>query len=706
MKLATLVAVAVAGVLVPVWGLNLDVKMKSTLTFDAEAAKERPVSKVVALLQKMTVELEKAAEYDEELYDKLACWCSVNEKVVTAELSDADEKIASLLSYIAELTATSTRLNIDITGLKKEVAAYIQVLDTITQIYMAGLEKFEHDETDMLEAIAPLKAAISTLSVHHPESLLQMPRSNLKSIVAQLQKVIQNHNSALAGVLDSSQKNALTSFVQSGDYFDADPTFKQSYAPQSGVVLGVLKQMLETFQANLAESQKSERVRVVEFKAVKRAKLIQINITNAQLDKKIVEFSETNVKLTETKELLIDTNKSVQEKEKYLFMLKEKCATADKDWEERQKTRQAEMAAVAKALEILNSGDAHDLFTRTFNPTLLQQESSVMSQQRSEAAKVLSAVAKKVGNPRLAMIATNVKIDAFTKVKKAIDEMVGALQKEKKDEMKKKDFCNGALLEHHDTSLKLKRADEVANAAISDLETSISTFEEQIKSLKKEVAEMKESMKEATESRVKENAAYQETVADQKQTQKVVASALAVLKKFYDAQAAASLMQKKILLQKKALAKAPPPPPSFGDYRSSGGDHSQDVMDMLDRIIRDAAKMEDESTRDETRAQKTYDAFMSESQSTIEVKTKEMIDVTDNKAKAEGDLIEAKEEKSMVMMNMEENEATKAKIDEACSFTLKNFELRQTARDQEIEALKQAKLILSGGSIQQFLQRA
>ena len=37
---------------------------------------------------------------------------------------------------------------------------------------------------------------------------------------------------------------------------------------------------------------------------------------------------------------------------------------------------------------------------------------------------------------------------------------------------------------------------------------------------------------------------------------------------------------------------------------------------------------------------------------------------------------------------------------------LKNFEIRQTARDQEIEALKQAKAILSGANFSEFLQGA
>ena len=41
-----------------------------------------------------------------------------------------------------------------------------------------------------------------------------------------------------------------------------------------------------------------------------------------------------------------------------------------------------------------------------------------------------------------------------------------------------------------------------------------------------------------------------------------------------------------------------------------------------------------------------------------------------------------------------------------CDFVMKNFEIRQTGRDEEIEALKQAKAILSGAKFEAFLQAA
>ena len=38
------------------------------------------------------------------------------------------------------------------------------------------------------------------------------------------------------------EKRAVSSFIQSPeDYFDAEPTFKQSYAPQSGEIFGILQ---------------------------------------------------------------------------------------------------------------------------------------------------------------------------------------------------------------------------------------------------------------------------------------------------------------------------------------------------------------------------------------------------------------------------------------------------------------------------------
>merc|ERR1712038_2107622 len=145
----------------------------------------------------------------------------------------------------------------------------------------------------------------------------------------------------------------------------------------------------------------------------------------------------------------------------------------DKEWEERQKTRQLEMEAVSKALAVLSGDDAHDLFTRTFNPAFLQRASAAHSERRQRASQVLSQVAQKFHNPRLSTLEYQVKLDAFTRVKKAIDDMIAQLLKEKADEIKHKDFCTDEFNTNQLQTERKEREKQDLMAKIADLEATI-----------------------------------------------------------------------------------------------------------------------------------------------------------------------------------------------------------------------------------------
>merc|ERR1719183_1899228 len=378
------------------------------------------------------------------------------------------------------------------------------------------------------------------------------------------------------------------------------------------------------------------------------------------------------------------------------MMLKEKCSMTDGEWEERQKTRQLEMEACSKALAVLSSDDAHDLFTKTFNPSLVQMESSMHSERRSQASKLLSAVAHKLQNPRLATLAVRVRLDAFTRVKKAIDDMVSQLLKEKADEIKHKDFCVDEFNTNELQTEKKDRAKQDLTAKIEDLDSTIAQLTKAIDTLKSEVAEMQVQMKRAGEDREKENKEFQMTVADQRATQKLLTAALNILKGFYAKKAAA-------LLQTQQPA-GPPPPPGFEAYKKNAA--AGGVMGMIQQIINDAKAMEAEVIRSEEDAQKAYEDFVKDTNGSIEEKSKDIVNKSETKAKAEADLVEAKEDKEAVMLELEQLANYMAELHSSCDFVMKNFEIRQTARDEEIEALKQAKAILSGAKFEAFLQGA
>jgi len=495
----------------------------------------------------------------------------------------------------------------------------------------------------------------------------------------------------LVGVFTHTQRRAVASFLQSpGDYFDASPTFKQSYAPQSGEIFGILKQMKETFEANLAATQKDEQANQKAYEDLKAAKQEEITAGQDQIDKKTEELASTDEKLANAKEDVEDTKNSLSADEEFLMMLKEKCASTDSEWEERQKARQLEMEACSKALAVLSSDDAHDLFTKTFNPAFVQTGAN--SARRSRASEVLSRVAQKVNSPRLAAIAMRVKLDAFTKVKKAIDDMVGALLQEKADEIKHKDFCVEEFNKNQLQTEDKERAKEDLITKIEDLDMTIKTLGADIEKLKSEVAEMQVQMKRAGEDREKQNKEFQMTVADQRATQKLLGAALEILKGFYEKKAA--------LLQQEPAG--PPPPAGFKEMKKSAG--AGGVMGMIQQIIQDAKAMEADAIRSEEDAQKAYEDFVKETNSSIEAKSKEMVNKTEEKAKAEVSFTEATEAKENALLELEQLSNYNAELHQSCDFITKNFEIRQTARDEEIDALKQAKAILSGAKFSEFLQ--
>merc|ERR1719163_2557903 len=324
-------------------------------------------------------------------------------------------------------------------------------------------------------------------------------------------------------------------------------------------------------------------------------------------------------------------------------MLKEKCSLTDKEWEERQKTRQLEMEAVTKALAVLTADDAHDTFTRTFSPALIQKESASHRLMRSQAADVLTMVAKKVQSPRLAALATQVRLDAFTRVKKAIDDMIAQLQKEKEDEIKHKDFCVDELNKNQLETEKKDREKTDLEAKIEDLKMTIDKLTKEIQALKDEIAEMQLQLKRAGEDREKENAEFQQTVADQRETQKLVAAALVVLQGFYG---------KTALVQSRQEPAGPPPPPGFKEYKKN--ESAGAVMSLMEQIIKDAKSMEAEAIHDEEEATKAYADFVTGTNASIEEASRSIVQKSQEKAQAEIDLTDAEAALASVETELEQ----------------------------------------------------
>merc|ERR1719213_1076318 len=141
-------------------------------------------------------------------------------------------------------------------------------------------------------------------------------------------------------------------------------------------------------------------------------------------------------------------------------------------------------------------------------------------------------------------------------------------------------------------------------------------------------------------------------------------------------------------------APAPPPPPKSKEYRKSAG--AGGVMQLIMKIVEDAELEETELVHDEQKAQEAYASFVQETNSCMDACQKSITEKEEALSAAEAD----KSETEAALLAVNEELAKLADLNVGlhhdCDFLLENFEIRQTARKEEMDAIVEAKAILSG----------
>merc|ERR1719183_1312438 len=213
------------------------------------------------------------------------------------------------------------------------------------------------------------------------------------------------------------------------------------------------------------------------------------------------------------------------------------------------------------------------------------------------------------------------------------------------------------------------------------LTKQIKQLEEEIAVAKKQVEDTEIAIKKASEAREGENAEYQTVVADQRATQAILAKALKKLEDFYKKAAAAALLQQT-------------PPVQFNSYKKNAG--SGPVMGMIEQIVEDSKKLETEAVAAEKQAQADYETFVKDSNALIADLTASIEEKTKAIAAADVEMESAKGDHESAVTELENLANVKSDLHSECDFVVENFEIRQKARLQEMEAIAEAKQILAG----------
>jgi len=656
----------------------------------AASLKERPVMKVVRLLQDMKAELEKEREEDEAVYESLDCWCKQNDQEKTKAIALGEARVEDLKSSMGEFAAKIEELREGLASTKEKLRKDKQALDESTTMRMQEAQAFHGEETDMLQTIQAIKDALIVLGRHNP-SLTQL-RSVAKSLEAL--KAMQMAKDTLG----RDKLAVLKAFFQEAEEARSSSVLRkipgfQSYTPQSGQIFGILRQMKEEFEANLSTAQKEEQKSISDYQALKEAKEAEIEAGKKQqmeLEQEDAEFREKNAAAYEE---FTDTQAQLKIDQTFLMNLKKKCSATDAEYEARTKSRLEELVAVEDTIAFLNSDDAFENFDKTVNSASFLQLKQLSKGEHALRLRAAQAL-RRTGSAELAALAQAVQLDAFTKVKAAIDAMVAELSKQSAEDSKHRDWCIDEMNKNNRTlaAAEDKKAD--LEATISDLTKTIETLTKSIKEKMDSVTEMQAEMKKASEIREAENADFQQMVTDQQITQAILTKALDRMKKVY-ADNVYALNQGAPHIQTSGTHTDPGNGPArFDEYEKKPAGNK--VISMIQTVLSDAKKMEDEARFAEVDAQGAYESFMQDSNKSIETYQRAIVNMSEEKAKSEQALQAAKTDLQGTTREIENLYGVLGDLHTSCDFVVNNFDARQDARAAEIDALKEAKAILSG----------
>lgn len=630
----------------------------------AGATAVTPVTKVVNLLKEMQEQMDVDQKRDEEIYSKVNCWCKKYGKEKGEAVAAAQDLINQKTDEIEKLNAAAGRVKAELAQATADLEAGEKEKSDLEARNKQKIADFNRDHKENLQSQASLKQAIIVLKKHHKGDALL----NIKTVV--------RHAALKNKRLSQQDKKAVDSFLQS------------PYTSESGEIFGILQNMLDNFQADMADAQKEEDERLANHNELLASSNEKIALAQATIDAKEQETADNKKQAFDAKRLMSETKESLGEDQQFLLELEERCSTTDKEWANRQQTRVEEGKALAKAIEFLTSDEAHALFKNTFS--FLQTSSS---KARKSAAKVILESAEKYGNPKMAALAMKMKLDAFTRLKKKIDDMVDDLLVQKKAEHEKREKCRDDLNENESTTQDENQKNENLDAKIATLTEKIAALKEQEGVLNSEIESMETEKLQASQNRQAENNEFMKELQEQRGTQKLLKKTIEVLNGFY----------KKSQTSTALMSDQPKAPEGFKTYAKKDGGG---VVAMIEEIIGDSRAEEKALLTSEADSQQNYEAFMTGTNKSLRSKRAQLATTIKTRAEREAQLEEATEQEANSNAQLEFLKNQKDNLLDECTYILKNHDLRQDQIQAEVESLREAKAILSGSNFGAFLQKA
>lgn len=520
----------------------------------AAVAQDRPITKVVKLLEKMMKTSAADGKKERVMFAKFKCWCDTNTESKTASIAEGEASAARLNSQIEELLGASGKLSMEVAQLKADMEANEEARDKAQSLRDKANEKFLAAEEDMEAALASMGEAINTLAAIGADQTDDKTRDTgdmdntfgkgkgafmaKHSSISKISKSVNAALMAASAMLSKKDQAAVSdelSFIQANLQKAAPGT----YTSQSTEIIGILKNMRDTFKDNLKAAREAEASAVEAHDKFMATKKEEYDLMDSSYAKKQGELGENDTELAAKKKELKETEEQLAEDQSFLADLTAMCKEKTALYEDRKAVRAGEEAAIAQAVSVLNSDDAFDTFgkvTATAGAFVQLQSRSKQMTPRQSVMKMLLLAAKDSKSLKLAKIAVALQSgNPFATVLKSIDSMIALIDEEEQADDDKKAWCDEERKTNTESKeefeAEVERLNGVIDQLISDIEDD---YKPKLATANIALVENKKTQVEKTAERKEEAEFYAQDVKTLTEAQRLLTSALTTLKKFYD----------------------------------------------------------------------------------------------------------------------------------------------------------------------------
>merc|ERR1719498_2401028 len=222
-------------------------------------------------------------------------------------------------------SAEKSQLDQDITTHKADRAEAEKVIKESTAMREKEAAEFAATSGDMKSNIGAMDKALAALKKGLSASLLQ---TGVGSVLRNIVKT--------SPAVRDGERDLLMSFLETGEGVEGG----------SDQIIGIVEQMKETMEADLADATKKEDEAKSSFETLMTSKTAEIQAAGKAIETKTARSGEVAVATVQAKADLESTSKAVAEDKDFKANLAKNCASKQKEWDERCKLRAQEVNAI------------------------------------------------------------------------------------------------------------------------------------------------------------------------------------------------------------------------------------------------------------------------------------------------------------------------------------------------------------------------